>query len=355
VDRLPQEPGEPHVSWRGYYGINSFPTVILADSGGKPYALTGNIELKVLAYVDHLQELRATHRRRDDALAKAAAATGMEKAKYLAECLTALRQAINADYSESNADPLLRFYRDEIDELVRLDPDGKAGPRPSFENLARAEKQRTDLAAFYSRVDKAYKDQGVDAALKLLDDAIATAESAELRNRFRQSRRTYLEWSDRQEEAIAYNLWQLGRVDEAVALYDEMIAEAAGDPRREFSLLWDKAEYIWHNERFAEVLAAWDRAVPLVGEMPNGGVSARWRGWGVRQRPGKLMRRSRQTPACGRSNEPAGWGPLRSCSKSMGLARRRWRQWRGRKRPSPRRQLKASRMAKSSIVFASGW
>jgi hypothetical protein len=303
MDQLPQEPGEPQASWRDHYEINSFPTVILADASGRPYAMTGNNGLRPAPYLAHIQELHQAHAKRDAAFAKAAATEGPEKARHLADGLGAMRAAMHV-ISSSNADPLVRFYREEIDTLIRLDPDSSAGLKPKYEETLRAETQRSDVGAFYDRVDAIYKEQGVDAALKLLDERIAAAESIDLRNRFRLSRRTLLEWSNRHEEAlalsqeladddsltpdqrhdsrlrIAWNLWRLGRVDDAVALWDALIEESTDDPRRQFRILFSKAQMIWHNQRFEEVLDAWERAIPLVEPNTEDWRNGQW--WRIR-------------------------------------------------------------------------
>jgi hypothetical protein len=242
------------------------------------------------------------HAKRDAAFGNASTTEGLEKARHLADGLGALRSAMQP--IGSNPDPLVRFYSEEIDALLRLDPDSSAGLRPKFEETLRAEQQRSDVEAFYDRVDAIYKEQGVDAALKLLDERIAAAESIDLRNRFRLSRRTLLEWSNRHEEAlalsqeladddsltpdqrhdsrlrIAWNLWRLGRVDDAVALWDALIEESTDDPRRQFRILFSKAQMIWHNQRFEEVLDAWERAIPLVEPNTEDWRNGQW--WRIR-------------------------------------------------------------------------
>jgi hypothetical protein len=298
--RLPEEPAEATKSWRETYGINLFPTVILADASGKPYAVTGNNGLKPGPYADHIRKLQGGHARRDATFAKAGAANGIEKAKFLAEGLSALRESMDPVKRSANSNPLLLFYADEIDQVVRLDADGTAGLRDQLTAERRREQERVETSAFEELVSKTYKDQGIEAVLAILDARMAAADSVALRNRLRQLRQAYLESSNRYEEAlamarelaadesltsderylsrtrIAFNLRRLDRIEEAIALLDKMIAEAADDPRRQFRLHRDKAGYLWYKNRFAEALAAWDKAATLVDPNTQDWRTAQW-------------------------------------------------------------------------------
>lgn len=286
VRRLPQEPADSPVSWQEYYGNSSIPTVILADTTGKPYALTGNYDLKPLPYREYIEQLRGVHGKRDEAFAKAAAAEGIEKAKHLADGLKTLRSAIEESYANSTSDPLFQFYRAEIDEVLRLDADGAAGVRGPIDKMLAAAKP-VELRAFYELLEKTYTEQGIDAALKTLDDKIAATESVKPRNSLRLVRRNYLEQSDRFEEAfalsrelaidenmtaeerfrhrqrMAWNLWRLNRQEESLALYDELFAESAKYPWRLFRLAQDKANSLQFSGRFAEALSTWKQVIPL--------------------------------------------------------------------------------------------
>ena len=65
------------------YQIQGYPTILLCDADGKPFAATGYEEGGPDAYVKHLNELRAKKTARDEALKSAEKATGLDKAKAL--------------------------------------------------------------------------------------------------------------------------------------------------------------------------------------------------------------------------------------------------------------------------------
>jgi Thioredoxin-like len=244
-DDLPPGQRKDFVAWRERYGIRAFPTVLLADVNGRPYAVTGHIGLGAEDYARHLGKLRETRDRRDDALSKAAKARGVEKAQHLNAALTALESAFDRSFTEKQGDMLVRFYRPEIDQLVDLDPANAAGLREKYRGLLGAESDRGRVAEMHAQFAAAMKEGGAKAALILVDQELGRAKSAELRKRLQVTRLVYLEWRNMYKEALAYatelikddscspeesrkirtrvgfSLKQLGRIDEMVTVYDK--------------------------------------------------------------------------------------------------------------------------------------
>jgi tetratricopeptide (TPR) repeat protein len=292
ADRLPQELRAPHVSWQASYGVKSFPTVFLADATGRPYAVTGYIDMGPKEYLKHLSELRKIHAQRDAGFAAAAALKGVERAKSLAGALKVLESGFTdgkKSYETSNTEPLVRFYRDEVDTVIRLDADNSAGLRAHFNDILHSEERRVETEVFENVLRKTYKEQGIDETLRLLNRRIADTDSPLLRNRFRRSRLDFLETSKRYEAAlayarelaadesysmddqrevrtrVAYNLQRLGRGDEALAVLDKLIAEVRDNPRQAFLYLQGKAEYFLRPAgRYTEALETLDVAIKLV-------------------------------------------------------------------------------------------
>ena len=97
------------------FAIRGFPTVILADSAGRPYAQTGYQAGGPDAYITHIDEVSAAKAKRDDSLSRADAASGAPRAVLIAEAIDAI-------------DPQLRVhYRVLMEEVVELgDADLKA-------------------------------------------------------------------------------------------------------------------------------------------------------------------------------------------------------------------------------------
>lgn len=101
------------------YAINSWPTILLADEGGRPYARTkgfhpGGPE----AYLKHLQELQQNKRKRQELFAAAAKSEGVERARLYHQGLMACDDFIPVEP-----------YATIIDAIIESDKDNEAGLR----------------------------------------------------------------------------------------------------------------------------------------------------------------------------------------------------------------------------------
>lgn len=282
---LPQEVREAYIAWKNRYGIHAFPTVILADAAGLPYAITGHLGLGPEEYVRHLSALRKIRGRRDAAFAKAAESQGLEKARYLDEALSALREGFAEPNASRQGDPLVRFYQPRIEEiLVLAAAEDIAILRDKYQDVLKADEEQHRIAMIYDQLDVIQKEEGIDAAIRFIDRELERTRSTELRNRLRKSRLIFLEWADRNQEAlafakelaqddsyspeekrrirerIAFNLKNLGQIDEAVAIYDGLIAAVAGDRKATWGYYHDKAEYLTIFGRFREALESCEAA-----------------------------------------------------------------------------------------------
>lgn len=184
------------------YQVQGFPTVFLLDATGKPYAQTGYQKGGGEAYVAHLGELRAHKTARDEHFGKAKDAKGVDRAAHLVAGLEALH----------NDQMVLAHYRAEIDEVMSLDADGKAGLKGKFEaKLAKADienkigelsrqrdwdgidklmvealtkyKGNADLeqfATYYRGVVRIEGSHDFDGGLKLFDEALKIAPETDL-------------------------------------------------------------------------------------------------------------------------------------------------------------------------------
>ena len=72
------------------YGVRGYPTILLTDAEGRPYAKTGYRRGGPEAYVTHLDEFQASRIKRDESFAAAAKLEGVEKAKALVAALKEL-------------------------------------------------------------------------------------------------------------------------------------------------------------------------------------------------------------------------------------------------------------------------
>jgi len=182
------------------YAIQGFPTILLLDAEGKPFARTGYQEGGPEKYVAHLDELRAKKGERDKAFADAAKAEGPAKAKALISALTAMELE----------DPVVAtFYPDVVEQIKAADPKDETG---FAKGLAEKEKfskweagiqefaEKQDMEGALAYVEKSLGDftgeskqkilatkAGIlaqsgkfDDSLKALDEAVAAAPDSEI-------------------------------------------------------------------------------------------------------------------------------------------------------------------------------
>lgn len=133
------------------YKIQGFPTVFLMDAAGKPYAQTGYQQGGGAKYVEHLAELKKGKAARDEHFAKANDAKGADRAQHLAAGLDAM----------ASDDLVFAHYRAEIDEIIALDADNKAGLKGKYEGKL----AKTDLEAKFQELAQQGDWEGVDKAM----------------------------------------------------------------------------------------------------------------------------------------------------------------------------------------------
>ena len=143
----PQDPelAKQNAGYSQKYGVDSFPTLVLADSKLVPFAFAGYEEGGYLNYLDLLQNARKLRVNRDAKLAAAEAETGEARARLLDEAMSEMRQEIIGVY-----------YPEIIEEIVALDKDNALGLRKKWNGAADAEMRKvimTDLLMI-SRVEK---------------------------------------------------------------------------------------------------------------------------------------------------------------------------------------------------------
>lgn len=139
------------------YGIRGFPSILLCDASGRPYAATGYRAGGPEEYVKHLTELRAKRTARDEAFTKAASQSGPEKAKTLVAALKDLNLQDAA---------IQTFYPEIITEIKSSDPQDESGYIKNLEAKARFSDFESKLNGFGSKQDH-------EGALNLVDETLA--------------------------------------------------------------------------------------------------------------------------------------------------------------------------------------
>lgn len=103
------------------FEVQGYPTILLVDAEGRPYAKTGYQAGGPAGYVKHLDDLRQIRLTRDDHMAKAKAASGVEKAKALAAAIADIDEEIVA-----------KHYATELSQIRELDPSDTTGTNKKF-------------------------------------------------------------------------------------------------------------------------------------------------------------------------------------------------------------------------------
>jgi len=107
---LPKGLQEQNDKLQATYLISRFPTILLTDETGRPYASITYQPGGPEAFLGQLGKLRKGHAQRDEFFAKASAATGADKAKALGDGLKAMDPAV-----------VMSYYKEELDQLIALD------------------------------------------------------------------------------------------------------------------------------------------------------------------------------------------------------------------------------------------
>ena len=151
--KLSEETQKQNKELQAKYSIRGFPTILLCDAEGKPFAKTGYQAGGPEKYVAHLDELRAKREVRDKSLAEAAKAEGPAKAKALVAALDAM------DLEDKMVDA---FYPDLKEQIKTSDPKDESG---YAKKLAAKEK----FAAFQKELNSFAPKQDHDGAIAFVD------------------------------------------------------------------------------------------------------------------------------------------------------------------------------------------
>jgi tetratricopeptide (TPR) repeat protein len=189
---------------------------VLIDAQQRPYAFTGFRDESPEAYVSHLDELQAARVTRDDALAAAATASGLERAMLLDEALSAM-------------DPIIVevYYRELLEEIGQLDADDEAGLRTKYF----AQRDREMRQAIMSNIAMVSRLRKPEEAIAFIDTTVAENKlPLEL-------------WLVAQQTKLRL-LRSLNNADEANALSDQLINTPDVDPQFRQRLVNNKAFYL---------------------------------------------------------------------------------------------------------------
>ena len=139
------------------YKVTGVPSVFLVDATGKPFVkMVGYGGQDAEAYVKQLADASPVRKQRDEFLAKAADAEGVERAKLLDQAI-----------SQIDTELALDIYADTVEEIVALDADDAAQLKSKYESKLQVAQLKNRLAAIQrsGRADPAGALQEIDALI----------------------------------------------------------------------------------------------------------------------------------------------------------------------------------------------
>ena len=140
------------------YKISGYPTIILVDAKGRPYAqMVGYSGAKAESYTENLVTKVEVRKERDKFFKEAEAAEGAKKAELLAKAISGIESEL-----------AINTYRDTVDQIIELDANNKSGLKKKYQDLL-------DTAEFKKKLDDIEASaRGGDAekALKAIADLI---------------------------------------------------------------------------------------------------------------------------------------------------------------------------------------
>ena len=146
---------------RKKYGQQGFPTIYLTDSAGRPYAQTSYQPGGVDAYLKHLEPFKERG---------AMIRQFLQQAKD--KSIEDVKRAVLIDQALSFVSPsfVTRFYEDQIQKIIELDSENKAGLRDKYlvrEALSEAEKllNQGQVTAALEKVDKTIEEFKIEGSL----------------------------------------------------------------------------------------------------------------------------------------------------------------------------------------------
>lgn len=134
-DKSQQSPQEieQNPKLKDKYNVSGFPTILLTDQNGVPFAkLAGYDDTPVAEYVAELTRIAGIRKQRDELFAQAERAEGIAKAKLLDQALSLLDAEVAAS-----------AYSDTIQEIMDLDATDATGLKTKYEKQLNRAKVQT--------------------------------------------------------------------------------------------------------------------------------------------------------------------------------------------------------------------
>jgi len=186
------------------YPIKGYPSILLCDAAGRPYAITGYQPGGPEAYLKHMEELQSRKSLRDKGVADAETKSGVEKAKQLIATLDGL---------QLEPEMIRSWYGDLCMKIKEADPADETG-------FAKREASTMALANYMAKLGELRSKQDLEGVAKLVEETLADPlVKGEVR----------IQVYGHYAGTLAY----AGKKDEAIEVLKKAIAEVDEGPKKE--------------------------------------------------------------------------------------------------------------------------
>lgn len=166
----PAELKEQNKKLQKQYPIQGYPTVLLMDAEGHVYGATGYQEGGPDKYLESLADMKKKGGEYQGALAKAATLKGADRAKALDAALGTLEEEVATSH-----------HLESMEEIVKLDADGKAGLKSKYETKVKEIGEARDLETVNGElrelIGPLMREQKGKEAIAKLDEVIKAPKS----------------------------------------------------------------------------------------------------------------------------------------------------------------------------------
>ena len=239
--RLTEKTQLQNALWKRKLKVRGFPSVFLTDAKGIPYAQTGYQKGGAEQCIERLNELRTVRTRRDELLANAELADGIERAKLIDEALREVFYALDLNIAFS-------VYATHVEEIIRLDAQNEAGLGNKYKETLAV----VTIRQLEQELGPLVHQQGPKAAM---------AKIEEVRQRFEPEGKLALNLGLLEAQVFAQN----NQFDEALVVFDNLLESAQEDSEKGMVYAF-KANFFSHFKKNEVALQAVDAALTLVSD-----------------------------------------------------------------------------------------
>ncbi|MCW1922463.1 thioredoxin family protein [Luteolibacter arcticus] len=185
--RVTEAVGKQNAELLKRYPIKGYPTILLCDGEGRPFAATAYQEGGPGKYLPHLDELLAKRTARDKAFAEADKKEGVEKAKLLIAALEGLQ-----------LDPPIVAvnYPQVAEQIKKADPNDETG-------FAKNQAAEGRFADFMAKLGESRQSKNLDGEIKAAEAALADPKiTGELRQQVYGHHAASFAYAEKFDEAI---------------------------------------------------------------------------------------------------------------------------------------------------------